>query len=77
MVQVIARYWNGLWGNWTRRWLWLEYLGDGWYQVRWRGDWDGVDRTLRVNDSFAAITELGRIAETDPLGEWREIPVDP
>jgi hypothetical protein len=44
MAQVIWRGWNGQHGNFHRRWAWLEYLGDGWYQVRWRGgDWTDRD----------------------------------
>lgn len=75
MVQVIARYWNGCWGNWNRRWVWLEYLGEGVYQVRWRGgDYSDRDGRLTVRDSVAAVDALDKLLTTEVIGSWREIP---
>lgn len=76
MERVIWRGWNGLWGGWTRRWAWLTYLGDGWYEVRWRGgDWTDRDGRLRLRDSLAAVDALDLLLTTEVVGEWREIPV--
>jgi hypothetical protein len=75
MAQVMWRGWNGLHGNWARRWAWLEYLGDGWYQLRWRGgDYSDRDGRYRVRDSVKAVDALERLLTTEVIGEWREIP---
>lgn len=76
MAQVIWRGWNGLPGNLVRRWAWLEYLGDGWYRVRWRGgDYTDRDGQLRIRDSVKAVDALCELLADEPLGKWREIPV--
>ena len=76
MAEVIWRGWNGLWGNLTRRWVWLELLDDGRYQVRWRGgDFTDRDGSLRTSDSVAAVNALEQLLTTEVIGEWREVPV--
>ena len=77
-IQVLGRWWNGLWGNWTRRWVWLELLDNGQYQVRWRGgDWSDRDGHYRTPDSVEAVDAVCRLLDAEVVGDWREIPVGP
>lgn len=70
------RGWNGLWGNWNRRWVRLEYVGDGWYELTWRGS-DFADKAgrLRVRDSVKAVDHLCELLNTEVVGKWREVPL--
>lgn len=76
MTTVIWRGWNGQHGNLNRQWAWVEYLGDGWYQLRWRGgDYSDRDGRFTVRDSVKAIDALDELLADQPIGTWREIPV--
>lgn len=74
MVTAYGRWWNGQWGNWNRRWLWLEQLPDGRWQVRWRGgDWSDHDGSWRTRDSVRAVDVVCWLLEHEVVGEWREV----
>lgn len=70
---VLHHWWNGSWGSWTRRDVWLEELTDGRWLVRWRGgDWRDRDGRYVTSSPKTAVAVLRALLGED-LSGWREI----
>lgn len=66
---MIGRWWNGSWGRWSRKDVWVEELDDGMLEVRWR---HGIDSTAArlVTDDPERVRALVRELLSDPADEW-------
>jgi hypothetical protein len=75
-VEVVGRWWNGIWGRLARRDIWLTR------QTRWQvrarhGDSETGRELLWHYDSEAeARTMIDRLTRAEGPGTWRELPVD-
>jgi hypothetical protein len=71
-TQLLAHWWNGLWGTRPRKDVWVEQLDDGRFQVRWRGgDWtdrDGICWRTTKAEAWAVVKRL-----LDDGGQWRRV----
>jgi hypothetical protein len=76
LVEVVGRWWNGIWGRLARRDIWLARRTH--WQVRARqGDSESGRELLWQFDSEAeARAMVQRLIRAGGPGSWRELPVD-
>lgn len=75
-ARLVGRWWNGSWGTWTRRDIWLFEDGARW-RVRARdGGENGRDLTWPLfAKEYEARALVERLISTapGPAGQWKDI----
>jgi hypothetical protein len=73
-VEVIARWWNGIWGRLARRDIWLVRQTT-WRVVARRGDVEtGRVRHWDYDTEAEARVMINRLMSIDGPGQWQEQP---
>lgn len=76
MTVRLGRWWNGMWGGWHCRYVWLEQDERGGpFIVRWRGgDYTDRDGRYYSTDPERIIAALKTLMADDPRYIWRALP---
>ena len=72
-MELVGRWWNGLWGRMARRDIWPTFDGDRWHVRAREGGDDGREVTYHYEREYQARAMVDRLMATSPPAKWKDL----